>query len=146
MVDASRLAGPLRQQPVVAVIIGEGQLAGNKIELRRERAIRTTKVPVVREKDGVEADTSKWRPLVLPGCGHGFDRIIEGHSQRVVPGFDEGLASIPVDADGRLARAVRAGRRRSRRRLDAARRLLSSRAVVRGWIVDESGRSRSGRW
>src|SRR6267142_3509908 len=81
MIDASRLAGPLRRQPVVAVIISVGQLAGDSVELRRERAIRTTKVPVVREKDGVEADTSKWRPLVLPGCGHGFDRIIEGHSQ-----------------------------------------------------------------
>src|SRR5258706_16313610 len=121
MVDASRLAGPLRRQPVVAVIISVGQLAGNSVELRRERAIRTTKVPVVREKDGVEADTSKWRPLVLPGCGHGFDRIIEGHSQRVVPGFDERLARTPVDADGRLACAVRTGGRRFWRRLDAGR-------------------------
>ncbi len=61
---------------------------------------------VVREQDGIEAQSRKGRALVLPGCGDRFDGIIEGHPQRVVARLDEGLASVPVNANRRLTGPV----------------------------------------
>src|SRR6267143_2805700 len=128
MINASGLARALGRDPGVAVIISVGQLAGDSVELRGEGSVGASEMTVVREQDGIKADTSKWRALVLPGCGHGLDRIIEGHSQRVVTGLDEGLVGVPVNADRRLSGPVRAGRRGPQSRGD----------VIGSGIVDES--------
>jgi hypothetical protein len=99
MVNACRLAGTLSRQPCVAVVVGEGQLAGDTVELRGKGSVRAAEMTVVCEEDGVKAHAREWRALVLPKRRCRLNGIIEGHPQRVVPGFNEGLARIPVDAD-----------------------------------------------
>jgi hypothetical protein len=107
MVNTCWLAGTLCWQPVVPVIISEGKLAGDQIELRRECAVRTAKVSVICKMDWIEAETCEWRALVLPERRDGLNGIIESDPKGVVSGFDEALAGIPVDADGRLTRTMR---------------------------------------
>src|SRR6267143_7045193 len=135
MVDASGLARTLGREPGVAVIISVGQLAGGSVELRGVSSVGAAEMTVVREQDGIQAQARKGRTLVLPGCGHGFDRIIEGHSQRVVTRLDESLASVPVNTNRRLSGPVRAGRRGPQSRGD----------VIGSGRVDES-RCSGGGW
>src|SRR6266481_1760894 len=89
MIHAGRLAGALGWDPIVAVIISIGQLAGDSVELRRKRSVRAAEMAIVRERDRIEAQPRKGRALVFPRCSDGLDRIIEGHSQRVVTRLDE---------------------------------------------------------
>src|SRR6267378_5796889 len=135
MVNAGGLARALGREPGVSVIITVGQLAGGSVELRGESSVGAAEMAVVREQDGIEANARKGRALVFPGCGHGLDRIIEGHSQRVVTRLDEGLASVPVNANRRLSGPVRSGRRGRQSRGD----------VIGSGIVDES-RCSGGGW
>src|SRR5258708_26811391 len=109
MINTCWLAGTLCWQPVVPVIISEGKLAGDQIELRRECAVRTAKVSVIGEQDWIEAETCEWRALVLPERRDRLNGIVESYPQRVVPSFNEALARIPVDADRRLTRTMRPG-------------------------------------
>jgi hypothetical protein len=101
MINASGLARALGREPRVAVIISVGKLAGDSVKLRGEGSVWAAEMTVVSEQDGIEAQPRKGRALVLPGCGDGFDRIIEGHSQRVVTRLDKGLASVPVNTNVR---------------------------------------------
>src|SRR6266852_7118007 len=135
MVNAGGCAASLREQPGVAVIVGERHLAAGAIELRGEGAVGASEVAVVGEENRIETDARKRRPLVLPERGCRSGGVVEGDAQRVVARLDEDLPGVPVDADGRLARAVGPSGGRAGRRLNAARRLLRSGAILRRGIV-----------
>ena len=143
MVDARRLAGPLRWKPGVAIVVAEGKLAGDKDELRRKQAIWAPKVAVVNEHDRVQAHSREERTLVLPERRSRIDAVVESHAKSMVSRLDERFARVPVDSNGWLPRAVLSGSCRARRRLYATRGLLRSRAIVGSRIIDESWGSRS---
>src|SRR5882762_8172984 len=145
MIDTCGLAGTLRGEPIVPVIVGKGKFASHTIELRGKGAVRAAEVAIVRKEDRIEAHACKRRALILPDRVGWFEGIIESYAKCVVSGFDKSFTCRPVNANGRLARAVGARAGRSDRWRDAARRRLVQRTILRGWIVDESGRAGSGR-
>src|SRR5437868_4961193 len=139
MIDTCGLAGTLRGEPIVPVIVGKGKFASHAIELRGKGAIRAAEVAIVRKKDWIEAHACKRRALILPDRSGRVERIIESYAESVVSGFDKSFTCRPVNANGRLPGAVGARGGRSERWRDAARRRLVLRTILRRWIVDESG-------
>ncbi len=135
VIHAGRLAGALRRQPVLAIVVGERQLAGDAIQLRRERAVRSAEAPVVREQDRIEADARERRSLVFPHGRRRLLRIVERHAQRVVARFDEDLPGFPVHADGRLTRVVLGRCGRADRRRDAGGRGLERSRHCSRWTI-----------
>src|SRR5260221_281041 len=105
------LPGSLRWKPVAAIVVAEGKLAGHKVELRGKHPIRSAKMSVVNEQDRVQAHARKRRTLVLPKSSGRIDAVIEGHSQRMISGFDERFAGVPVNPNGRFSSAVLPGSR-----------------------------------
>src|SRR5882762_3265622 len=148
MMDTCGLAGTLRGESIVPIIEGKGKFASRAIELRGKGAIRAAEVAIVREEDRIEAHARDRRALILPDRSGRFERIIESYAESVVSGFDKSFTCRPVNANGRLAGAVGARGGRPERWRDAARRRLVQRAILRGWIVDESrcAGSRRRRW
>ncbi len=145
VIDTGGLAGTLRREPRVTVIVGEGEFAGDAVKLGRESAIGPAEMAVVGEEDGIEADTREGRALVVPEGRRRCDGIVERDAQSVIASLNEDLAGFPVDPDRGLASTVCAGSRRSHRRRDAAWRLLGACAIRRGRIVHEGGKAGSGR-
>src|SRR5882762_4397489 len=129
MVDARRLAGTLRWKPIVAVVVAEGKLAGDAVELRSKQAIWPTKMAVVNEHDRIQAQTRKGRTLVLPERRGRVEAVVKSHAQRMVSRLDERFTGVPVNPDGRLSCGVLRGSHGVRRWLDATRGLLRSCAV-----------------
>src|SRR5882762_478285 len=86
MVDTCGLAGTLRGEPIVAVIVGKGKFASRASQLRGKGAIRATEMAVVRKEDRIEAHARDRRALILPDRGGRFERIIESYAESVVSG------------------------------------------------------------
>src|SRR5258705_2811232 len=139
MIDTCGLAGTLRGEPIVPVIVAKGKFASHAIELRGKGAIRAAEVAIVREEDRIEAHACKRRALILPDRGGRFEGIIESYAESVVSGLDKSFTRRPVNANGRLAGAVGARGGGSERWRDAARRRLVLGTILRSWIIDESG-------
>src|SRR6266404_4907504 len=99
VVHARRLAGTLRREPCVGIIVSKGKLAGNTIKLGGESPVRAAEVAVVGEKNGVQALPRERRTLVFPGCCGRLYGIIKGHTECMVSGFNEGFTRVPVNAD-----------------------------------------------
>src|SRR5712675_3183434 len=55
MIDTCGLAGTLRGEPIVPVIVGKGKFASRASQLRGKGAIRATEMAVVRKEDRIEA-------------------------------------------------------------------------------------------
>src|SRR5258708_3107968 len=132
VIDACGLAGTLRGGPIVPVIVGKGKFASHAIELRGKGALRA-------------AEVAKRGGVIVAGWGGRVEGIIESYAESVVSGFDKSFTCRPVNANGRLARAVGARAGRSERWRDAARRRLVQRTILRGWIINESARARTAR-
>src|SRR5258706_5389027 len=111
VVHTRRLTGTLRKKPVVAIIVGEGKLAGQEVELRRKDPIGPAEMAVVNEHDRVQAYSRERRTFVLPERRGRIYAVVKGHAQRMVSRLDERFASVPVNTNGRLASSVLPGSR-----------------------------------
>src|SRR5882762_6799394 len=59
MIDTCGLAGPLRGEPIIAIVIGKGKFASRASQLRGKCAIRAAEVAIVRKEDRIEAHACK---------------------------------------------------------------------------------------